>query len=72
MDGKRRFTRYKYSYITNKSSYKFELVQNVNGQLIHYISSNVEGNTGSKRSIGRAPSFMINGVKYYSYDEIIL
>ena len=48
---------------TNLSYY-----QNVNGQLIHYISSNVEGNTGSKRSIGRAPSFMISGVKYYSYD----
>ena len=48
---------------TNLSYY-----QNVNGQLIHYISSNVEGNTGSKRSIGRAPSFMNSGVKYYSYD----
>ncbi|WP_290459326.1 cell wall-binding repeat-containing protein [Romboutsia ilealis] len=42
--------------------------QNENGQLIHYISSNVEGVTGSKRSIGRAPSFMNSGVKYYSYD----
>ena len=42
--------------------------QNENGQLIHYISANVEGNTGSKRSIGRAPSFMNSGVKYYSYD----
>lgn len=42
--------------------------QNENGQLIHYISSNVEGGTGSKRSIGRAPSFMNSGVKYYSYD----
>lgn len=48
---------------TNLSYY-----QNVDGQLIHYISSNVEGNTGSKRSIGRAPSFMSSGVKYYSYD----
>lgn len=42
--------------------------ENVNGQLIHYISSNVEGNTGSKRSIGKSPSFMKDGVKYYSYD----
>ena len=43
--------------------------ENVNdGELIHYISSNVEGNTGTKVSIGKAPSFMKAGVKYYSYD----
>lgn len=48
---------------TNLSYY-----QNVNGQLIHYISSNIEGNTGTKRTIGRAPSFMKSGIKYYSYD----
>ncbi|HSQ89546.1 glucosaminidase domain-containing protein, partial [Romboutsia sp.] len=48
---------------TNLSYY-----ENVEGQLIHYISSNVEGNTGTKRSIGRAPSFMNKGIEYYSYD----
>lgn len=48
---------------TNLSYY-----ENVNGQLNHYISSNVEGNNGSKRSIGKAPSFMVSGKKYYSYD----
>lgn len=42
--------------------------QNVNGDLIHYISSNVEGDKGNKIVIGRAPSFMQSGVKYYSYD----
>jgi len=48
---------------TNLSYY-----ENINGQLIHYISSNVEGNTGTKRSIGRAPSFMNKETRYYSYD----
>ena len=48
---------------TNLSYY-----ENVNGQLIHYISSNVEGNTGTKRSIGRAPFFMKKDTRYYSYD----
>lgn len=42
--------------------------ENVNGQLNHYISADVEGNKGSKRSIGRAPSFMTSGKRYYSYD----
>ncbi|MBO3446272.1 cell wall-binding repeat-containing protein [Clostridium sp. CCUG 7971] len=42
--------------------------ETVNGQLNHYISSNVEGNNGSKRSIGKAPSFMVSGKRYYSYD----
>ena len=42
--------------------------ENVNGQLIHYISSSVEGSTGTKINIGRAPSFMNSGTKYYSYD----
>lgn len=48
---------------TNLSYY-----ENVNGQLNHYISSDVQGNSGSKRSIGKAPSFMMPGKKYYSYD----
>ncbi|CEI73319.1 cell wall-binding repeat-containing protein [Romboutsia hominis] len=47
----------------NLSYYK-----NVNGRLSHYISSNVQGNTGTYRTIGQAPSFMKNEVKYYSYD----
>lgn len=48
---------------TNLSYY-----ESVNGELVHYISSNVQGNNGSKRTIGRAPSFMKAGNKYYSYD----
>lgn len=39
-----------------------------NNQLNHYISSNVQGDTGTTRNIGKAPDFMKNGVKYYSYD----
>ncbi|MEG2789066.1 MAG: cell wall-binding repeat-containing protein [Romboutsia sp.] len=42
--------------------------ENLGGQLNHYISSNVQGSSGSKRSIGRAPYFMVSGKKYYSYD----
>lgn len=47
----------------NLSYYK-----SVNGRLSHYISSNVQGNTGTYRTIGQAPSFMKNEVQYYSYD----
>ena len=36
--------------------------------LIHYISSNVAGSGGYSVVIGKAPSFMNDGSKYYSYD----
>ena len=36
--------------------------------LIHYISSNVAGSGGYSVVIGKAPSFMTDGTKYYSYD----
>lgn len=43
--------------------------ENVNGELYHWISKDIttEGK-GTKRAIGLAPSFMQQGVKYYSYD----
>lgn len=36
--------------------------------LIHYMSSNIAGTGGYSSVIGKAPSFMKDGVKYYSYD----
>lgn len=41
----------------------------VNGSILnHYISSNIETSGGHTIKIGVAPSFMKEGVKYYSYD----
>ncbi|MBC5995859.1 hypothetical protein EAI30_00365 [Romboutsia ilealis] len=36
--------------------------------LIHYMSSNIVGTGGYSSVIGKAPSFMKDGAKYYSYD----
>lgn len=44
---------------------------NDNGTLYHYITSNVtKANSYSKVTVGKAPSWMSQGVKYYSYDGI--
>ena len=44
---------------------------NENGTLFHYLTSNVKvaGNY-SKVTVGKAPSWMSSGVKYYSYDGV--
>ena len=51
--------------VSNPSYYK-----NENGELTHFISSNISGEKGKghKISIGRAPSFMQMGKEYYSSD----
>ena len=36
--------------------------------LVHYISSDITGNSGYSNIIGKAPFFMKENVKYYSYD----
>ena len=43
---------------------------NSNGQLWHYISTNVKakGNTGTKNYIGIGPSYLTKNAEYYSYD----
>ena len=69
----------KYSDFSEKGiqSYSTSTVQspsyyvNDNGILYHYITSNVtRANNYSKVTVGKAPSWMSNGVKYYSYDGI--
>lgn len=39
-----------------------------NGELVHFISYNLEGTTGASIIIGKAPSFLKEGVRYLSYD----
>ncbi|NKF07439.1 cell wall-binding repeat-containing protein [Clostridium gasigenes] len=41
-----------------------------NGELKHYISSNLTGSGGYSISIGRAPTYLQAGVKYLSYDGV--
>lgn len=43
-----------------------------NGELIHFISSDITSNTenGYKVNDGKAPDYLISGVKYYSYDGL--
>ena len=44
---------------------------NDNGTLVHYVTNNVKvANNYSKITVGKAPSWMSSGVKYYSYDGI--
>lgn len=40
------------------------------GELQHYLTNNVWGDTYSKTIVGKAPSWMKDGVKYYSYDGV--
>lgn len=53
--------------VTNPSYYKAEY-----GELKHYISSNMVSSTSDGYTIkmGPSPSFMKDGVKYYSYDGV--
>ena len=39
-----------------------------NGELYHYISSDLTGSTGWSILIGKAPSYLTEGIKYLSYD----
>lgn len=41
-----------------------------NGELYHYISSDLTGSTGWSILIGKAPSYLTEGIKYLSYDGI--
>lgn len=41
-----------------------------NGELKHFISSNLTGSGGHSISIGKAPSYFVPGVKYLSYDGL--
>jgi len=42
----------------------------INGELRHFISSNVTGTSGYTISVGKAPSYLAEGVKYFSYDGV--
>lgn len=48
---------------TNPSYYTVK-----NGDLLHFLSYNLEGTTGVSLVIGKAPSYLQEGVKYLSYD----
>lgn len=48
---------------TNISHYEVK-----NGKLIHYISTNLNSDRGSRLVMGDAASYMSEGAKYYSYD----
>ena len=39
-----------------------------NGELVHFLSYNLVGTTGFKLVLGKAPSYLKEGVKYLSYD----
>ncbi|MGN0025375.1 MAG: glucosaminidase domain-containing protein, partial [Clostridium sp.] len=39
-----------------------------NGELIHFISYDLEGTTGYEKILGKAPSILKEGVRYLSYD----
>jgi len=49
--------------VTNPSYYNVS-----GGQLYHYISSDLTGNKGWSILIGKAPSYLKEGIKYLSYD----
>ena len=54
----------KYSNSLNLSYYAIS-----NGYLYHYISTNLNaGSSSSTQVVGKAPSYLANGTKYYSYD----
>ena len=42
----------------------------VNGELRHFISSNITGTSGHTITIGKAPSYLVAGVRYFSYDGL--
>ena len=39
-----------------------------NGELVHFISYDLEGTSGYKKILGKAPSILSEGVRYLSYD----
>ncbi|WP_288222064.1 cell wall-binding repeat-containing protein [uncultured Clostridium sp.] len=39
-----------------------------NGELVHFISYDLTGNTGYNKVLGKAPFFLKEGVRYLSYD----
>lgn len=41
-----------------------------NGELRHYISSDITGSSGYTITIGKAPSYLTAGIRYFSYDGI--
>lgn len=51
--------------VTNPSYYTV-----LNGELRHYISSNITGSSGHTITVGKAPSYLKEGVRYFSYDGI--
>lgn len=51
--------------VTNPSYYRV-----VGGELLHYISSNLTGSSGWEILVGKAPNYLIEGIKYLSYDGI--
>lgn len=42
----------------------------MNGELRHFISSDITGTSGHTITIGKAPSYLTAGVRYFSYDGI--
>ena len=62
-----------YSLVEEKASYQVKTpsyYRSVNGELQHLLTNNVWGDTYSATIVGRAPSWMKDGVKYYSYDGV--
>lgn len=53
------------STATNPSYYTV-----TNGELVHFISLNLVGTTGVNIILGKAPSYLKEGVRYLSYDGI--
>lgn len=51
--------------VVNPSYYRV-----VGGELYHYISSDLTGNRGWEILVGKAPSYLREGIKYLSYDGI--
>ncbi|MDU5105827.1 cell wall-binding repeat-containing protein [Clostridium sp.] len=49
--------------VTNPSYYTVK-----NGELVHFISSDLTGNIGSNKILGKAPFYLKEGVRYLSYD----
>ena len=39
-----------------------------NGELVHFISYDLVGNTGYSKVLGKAPTYLSEGVRYLSYD----
>ncbi|MGY5238245.1 cell wall-binding repeat-containing protein [Clostridium tertium] len=51
--------------VSNPSYYRV-----VGGELLHYITSDLTGSRGWEILVGKAPSYLREGVKYLSYDGI--